>query len=765
MSIKAKLSISISLIVTITLSLNIWINYMSTSKDLEQSAEQQMSSIAMQVGATVEASQYSKKLLEGSLGEKLRIASIAAQAQLDPDIAKVDNEQLVALSRQLGVDHITLWQRVDGDIIALKSSDPKEINLSSKTWDYWFTAFNQLFDEQKVTIPEGQKLLHYWSGPINYATSDPTLIKKWGNYFDGTTNYMINPSVNAQSYVDYERFLGTEDLVNKILRDNSNIIEITGFDPQFFGKAPIIKMKQGIPVHNLDVRDIIIGSYDYKDPVQDNIHVQKAQDTETVTTSSAYIQGKHIMKSFVPTPGSKPYVIGVSFDRASIQSVLVNQLIVQSITSLGLITLTLLSSYLIAGFMLRSLNQIVSKVNQMADGNLGATITINSKDELGLLASRVNAMASNLHSHMAHLKNAAEELRSTKEYLESFFNHTSDAIHVSDLQGRAVQVNQAFVSIYGWSEQEASGKVLPEITEDRQHDFSDVINHVQLGHAVADYETLCVTKDRRILDISMTISPIRNEQGVTVAIACISRDITARKQTEEVLRRSEKLSLVGQLAAGVAHEIRNPLTTLRGFVQLQQKKGDNPPFYLDIMLSELDRINFIVSEFLVLAKPQINKFQPVDVSELLQELLLLLETQANLNNIQIETKLASDIPLLTCEANQLKQVFTNVIKNGMEAMTDGGTLTVEITMGPSQNLIISITDQGCGIPQEELNRLGEPFFTTKETGNGLGLMVSQQIIANHKGSMKITSRVGVGTCVEIKLPLNASQNRTAPPSL
>jgi two-component system, sporulation sensor kinase E len=745
--------------------LNIWINYISSSDDLEQSAEQQMNAISMQVGATVEANQYAKKLLEDSLGEKLRFAAIAAQTQLDPDIDKVTNEQLVALSTKLGVDHITLWRRVEGDIIVQKSSDPKEINLSSKTWEYWFMAFNQLFDNQNVTIPEGQKLPNYWSGPIDYATSDPTQIKKWGNYHDGTTNYMINPFVNAQVYIDYERFLGTEALVNKILKDNPNILEITGFNPQFLGKEPSIDLKHGIPVYNLDFRDIIVGQYRYKDSVNDIIKVQEAIKTGKMTTSSANIQDKHIMKTFVPTLADDAYVIGVSFDRASIQDKLVNQLILQSVISFGLILLTLFSSYWIAGFMMRSLNQILSKVDQMAAGNFGATIAINSKDELGLLASRVNTMASNLHSNMTDLKNTAEELRSTKEYLESFFSNTSDAIHVVDMDGLVIQVNPAFVSIYGWSEQEAIGEAVPDIKEDRRPDFFAVINHVMLGKAVADYETLCVTKDGRILDISMTISPIRNEESEIVAIACISRNITERKQTEEGLRRSEKLSLVGQLAAGVAHEIRNPLTTLRGFVQLQQKKGDNAPFYLDIMLSELDRINFIVSEFLVLAKPQINKFQPVDVSELLQELLLLLDTQASLNNIQIETKLAVAPPLITCEANQLKQVFTNVIKNGMEAMTSGGTLTVEVEVVPSDCLIIRITDQGCGIPQEELKRLGEPFFTTKENGNGLGIMVSQQIIANHKGSMRITSELEIGTCVEIKLPLNASLNRTALPPL
>lgn len=764
-SIKAKLSQFISLIVTIVLALNIWINYISSKDDLQSNAEQQMSSVAKQIGATLEASQHAKQFLEDNLGEKLRVAAIAVQDQLNPDLDQVSNEQLVALTKKLGIDYITLWKQVGDDIVVGRASEPNELNMSSRSWDYWYRAFRQLFEYREVSILEGQKLGHYWSGPINFAASDPTTIKKWGYYYDGTTNYIINTAINAKVFMDFEKAIGTEEVVNKLLDENPNILEITGYDPKFFGKAPIIKMKQGVPIYNLDVRDIIIGHYTYKDSPYDVLNIQKSIQTSQMTTASASINGKHVLKSFVPIPGVKPYVIGVTFDRESIQVSLMNQLLVQSSISLGLIILTLVGSYFIAGFMMRPLNLIVSKVNEMADGNFGAKIPIRSRDELGRLATRVNAMASNLESNLAQLKDSAEELRSTKEYLESFVNHTSDAIHVSDLQGNAIQVNQAFETMYGWSREEAMGKPLPEVPEEQQQEFRDKLQLVLHGDSVADFETVRLDKDGRLLDISITISPIRSDQGTIIAVASISRNITARKQTEEVLRRSEKLSLVGQLAAGVAHEIRNPLTTLRGFVQLQKKKGACTPYHLDIMLSELDRINFIVGEFLVLAKPQISRIEPVDLRDIIQDIVLLLDSQAHINDVRIETRLDPDLPMLTCEPNQLKQVFVNIMKNGMEAMVDGGTLTVELLAASSESLIVRITDQGCGIPEEELARLGEPFFTKKESGNGLGLMVSQQIIANHKGSMQIKSQVNAGTSVEIKLPLTAYPNQTAPQPL
>jgi signal transduction histidine kinase len=254
--------------------------------------------------------------------------------------------------------------------------------------------------------------------------------------------------------------------------------------------------------------------------------------------------------------------------------------------------------------------------------------------------------------------------------------------------------------------------------------------------------------------VSITVSPIRDEEDRIIAFAEISRNITARKQTEEVIRRSEKLSVIGQLAAGVAHEIRNPLTTLRGFVQLNKQQGALSDAYLDIMLSELDRINFIVSEFLVLAKPQVGQFVPVDMRSLLSDMISLLDSQASLISASFDTRFSEHVPLIDCDANQLKQVFINIIKNSLEAMEDGGgTITVELDYDSADHAaVIRVKDQGRGISEEDLPKIGEPFFTSKTSGNGLGLMVSHRIIANHKGTMNYSSKLGEGTCVEIRLP-------------
>ncbi|WP_238551001.1 ATP-binding protein [Brevibacillus thermoruber] len=172
------------------------------------------------------------------------------------------------------------------------------------------------------------------------------------------------------------------------------------------------------------------------------------------------------------------------------------------------------------------------------------------------------------------------------------------------------------------------------------------------------------------------------------------------------------------------------------------------------MLSEIERITFITSELLLLAKPQALRYQRHDLLPLLQTVIKLLEPQANLKNVTIQTRFPDAAPCITCEEYQIKQVFINIVKNGMEAMPHGGTLTVDVSAEGTAEVVVRIIDEGDGIPEEMIPKLGEPFYSTKEQGTGLGLMVSHKIIREHRGSIAIHSTVGKGTTVEIRLPMS-----------
>jgi signal transduction histidine kinase len=247
--------------------------------------------------------------------------------------------------------------------------------------------------------------------------------------------------------------------------------------------------------------------------------------------------------------------------------------------------------------------------------------------------------------------------------------------------------------------------------------------------------------------------PLFFENGARKGLVVIGRDITEKKVTEEQLRRTEKLSVVGELAASVGHEIRNPLTSLKGFVQMFQKDSNVEKYQLfyDIMLNELDRINHIVSELLILAKPQEICFTKHNITHILGDVLSLLETQANMNNVKIDFQAEEEI-MMDCSDSQLKQLFINIVKNAIEASKDNSTVKVSVEKKNSENISIIVEDKGFGLSEDFLTRIGEPFYSTKEKGTGLGLTVSMKIAQQHGGNIHFQSEKNVGTRVEIILP-------------
>ncbi|MBD0380001.1 PAS domain S-box protein [Paenibacillus sedimenti] len=255
--------------------------------------------------------------------------------------------------------------------------------------------------------------------------------------------------------------------------------------------------------------------------------------------------------------------------------------------------------------------------------------------------------------------------------------------------------------------------------------------------------------DGKIIDVEVTRIPAVYEQEP--AIHVLIRDVTERVKTEELMRVSDKLNAVGQLAAGIAHEIRNPLTAINGFVQLMQTRYPEAHHYFDIIKSEVERIDSITSELLLLAKPSLKSSMAEDVCELLNQVCPLLETQGIMSNVQIirDYKVAP-LPVM-CDANQLKQVFINLLKNAIEAMPAGGQIKIVADL-EGDEIQITIIDQGPGIPIELMNRIGQPFYTTKPNGTGLGLVVSYNIVQNHGGSITIANMQNEGAAFTIKLP-------------
>jgi PAS domain S-box-containing protein len=342
-----------------------------------------------------------------------------------------------------------------------------------------------------------------------------------------------------------------------------------------------------------------------------------------------------------------------------------------------------------------------------------------------------------------------------KEKLESIINNAQDAIQIMDLDGKVLQVNPAWELVYGWTQEEVVGKPIPILLQEQfKNTWSGMVAQIMRGEKIPPYEITVHRKGGELLYASFSIYSINDADGRIVALVSSTRDITEIKKTQELMRKSEKLAVAGQLAAGVAHEIKNPLTTIKGFMQLLQKEIDKPT-YFDLILSEIARLNSIVNEFLTLAKPQVALRREVNPKGLMEQVLTVMDPQALLHNIEIMQECDVDLPQISCEENQIKQVLINILQNAIEAMSSGGTITTQISLLGLHSIQFRITDEGCGISEERMKHLGEPFYSSKEKGTGLGLMVSQKIVEEHGGELHIDSAVNQGTTVEVTLPITS----------
>ena len=233
-------------------------------------------------------------------------------------------------------------------------------------------------------------------------------------------------------------------------------------------------------------------------------------------------------------------------------------------------------------------------------------------------------------------------------------------------------------------------------------------------------------------------------------------NMTDKKEAEEILIRSEKMSVAGQLASGVVHEIRNPLTSLKGFIDLLQAGINRKEEYFNIMIDEIEKIEKVSTELLYVSRPLTHDHTNQWIMKMIEDVIILLNTQAVKKNIRIVLDCPEDL-VIYADRSQMKQVFINLIKNAIEAMADPGEIVVKVVK-QGEFCTVSVIDEGPGIPMHLINQIKEPFFTTKKDGTGLGLMITTRIIDNHNGLFKIKSNLGKGTTFEIKLPHYDSAN-------
>lgn len=345
--------------------------------------------------------------------------------------------------------------------------------------------------------------------------------------------------------------------------------------------------------------------------------------------------------------------------------------------------------------------------------------------------------------------------RSHQEYRQILDSINASLIAI-DQNGIITTCNESVAQLLGTVPKELIGTYLLDILTVVGYGTSFTMEILKTGKPLFISEMVREINGKEYL-FTLDASPIRDSHGSITGAVGILHDISLQRAIEYQANRAETLASLGQLAAGTAHEIRNPLTSIRGFVQmLKHRLAPQGPEqeYLDIILEELDRVNVIIKNFLLMSKPQAPKFELQNINDLLGDLLKLVEGEALMSEIQITQKYASNIPLMVVQTEGIKQVFLNLMQNAIQAMPSGGQLTVVTEHLADENANqIKIIDTGRGIPKGMLHRIGQPFFTTRETGTGLGLAVSFKIVQDHKGTITVESEENKGTCFTVKLPV------------
>ena len=254
--------------------------------------------------------------------------------------------------------------------------------------------------------------------------------------------------------------------------------------------------------------------------------------------------------------------------------------------------------------------------------------------------------------------------------------------------------------------------------------------------------------------ITININALKNESGHFLYYLIIIHDLTEFRCLHEMAREQERLAVVGRIAAGVVHELRNPMTTIKGFAQLlKEKRGREIEPYIDYIIEEIDNCVRIISDFLKMAKPNPPCLESGSLNEIVDEIVTMVEPRAFLQRTKVETELASHLPACLFDAAQLKQVFLNLVDNALEAMKEGGTLRFKTFLENSSWVGFALQDTGRGIPENLFKKIGLPFFSTRKSGTGLGLFICHSIVQDHGGQIEVESKEGEGTTFWIYLPV------------
>jgi two-component system NtrC family sensor kinase len=383
-------------------------------------------------------------------------------------------------------------------------------------------------------------------------------------------------------------------------------------------------------------------------------------------------------------------------------------------------------------------------------------------DELQEFAESFDAMVMALKNHIAQLQASEENLEKSEKKYRSIFEGSMDLIFLADTRGAILDINEAGIRMLGYTAREEflGCATLSETLV--KPGAEALFEEISSKGFIKDQECTLRARDGSELKVLFSGTTVTGGKGEVMGFEGIIKDITQRKNMEQQLLQADKLASLGQLSAGVAHEINNPLGLILGFTQLLLKgesKGQQQVEDLKTIEKHTRNCKRIVEALLNFARRTETKRAAVEINQTIREVLTIMRHQLELEDLQIETSLDESLPPIQGDSEKLKQVFMNLILNARQAITGPGKITVSSSyLAPEQKVIIRIHDTGSGIEPEFINKVFDPFFTTKPTGQGtgLGLSLSYGIVKEHGGDLLVTSDPGKGSTFSIVLPLGSS---------
>lgn len=356
----------------------------------------------------------------------------------------------------------------------------------------------------------------------------------------------------------------------------------------------------------------------------------------------------------------------------------------------------------------------------------------------------------------AKLKKIMLELATEKDRYTLVFDSMMEGVIVTNRDNQVILINRAMEDFIGIPRSRVYGSELEECKFDPE--ISALLGESLFnGKKVVDRE---VHLKRTGKTFSLSVIPLLH-QGATEGHIVLLVDITEKKEREIQLRQAESLAALTTLSAGVAHEIKNPLTSIDIHIQLLKREIDklsggeveNMRGLLAVVKEEVDRLNSIVQDFLFAVRPMSMSLDREDVNQLIQELVEFLKYELLEQDIEVELELEDDLPPLLTDAKYLKQALLNVVKNAVEAIQEHGEIRIRTSQNADGDVVIEVIDNGKGIPEENMGKIFEPYFTTRKFGTGLGLVIVYKVIKEFGGEIKVKSEEGAGTAFTITLPV------------